>query len=189
MGWDEAVLDTVVTHRTGLITEMARGLMAAGQPAETYAAAAAAALALAWWWRGWWAAGASVLAAVAAAGVAEWAKDLVGRARPPEVWALVPADGWAMPSSIGALTAAAATPFVLLGLRRATAAGRLLAAVLVTGTGLVGAAMVYLGAHWPSDVLAGWALGVALGLLASAVLGRVAGRLGRRAVSGTAVSR
>jgi undecaprenyl-diphosphatase len=189
MGWDEAVLDTVVTHRTELLTEIARGLMSAGQPAETYAAAAVAALAIAWWWRGWWAGAASVLAAVVAAGVAEAAKEFIGRPRPPGVWALVPADGWAMPSSIGALTAAAATPFVLLGLRRATAAGRLLATGLVVGTGLVGVAMVYLGAHWPSDVLVGWALGVALGLASSAALGRVADRLGRRSRSGTAVTR
>ena len=90
--------------------------------------------------------------------------------------AIVDAGGLAMPSSIAALTAAAATPLVLAGLRNATPAGRTMAALLLTGTVAVGVCMVYLGAHWPSDVLVGWALGAAIG----AVLFHLLQRWGRR---------
>ena len=71
-----------------------------------------------------------------------------------------------MPSSIGAMTAAAAVPLILWGLHRADVVGRVIAAVLVVGTVLIGVSMVYLGAHWLSDVLAGWALGAGIGVLA-----------------------
>lgn len=106
------------------------------------------------------------MSSVVATGVAEWAKEVIGRARPPAGLALVPTDGTAMPSSIGALTAGAAVPLILWGLRRADLVGRLLAAVLTAGTVLIGLSMVYLGAHWLSDVLAGWALGGAIGFVA-----------------------
>jgi membrane-associated phospholipid phosphatase len=163
MNWDLTIMEAVADHRVGWITALARGLMAAGQPIGTYLAAAVLALVIAWRYRAWLPVVCALLSSAVATGVAGAAKELIGRPRPPADLAVVAAGGLAMPSSIGALTAGAATPLVLAGLRSATRAGRSAAAALISGTVAVGLCMVYLGAHWLSDVLVGWALGAAIG--------------------------
>jgi undecaprenyl-diphosphatase len=96
------------------------------------------------------------------AGVVGLLKGVTDRPR-PTLWPhLVAVSGSSFPS--GHATAGAAL-FPLLGwiALRARPRGRVVGWALGVGVGIfVGVGRLYLGVHWPSDVLAGWALGAAL---------------------------
>jgi membrane-associated phospholipid phosphatase len=100
---------------------------------------------------------------VGAAVLPELLKALVGRPR-PTLWPwLIPTSGYSFPSG-HAVAGAALYP--LLGwivLRPRGRAGAGYALGLAVGL-FIGLGRVYAGVHWPSDVLAGWALGTALSL-------------------------
>jgi len=110
------------------------------------------------------------IAVVASTLIAGLLKQILGRTRPPAAMALVHANGLSMPSTVAALTAAAATALyvglVWLHPRRRRVAGLVLAAAVIA----VGLCLVYLGVHWPTDVLAGWALGIGVGAGTAAMM-------------------
>jgi undecaprenyl-diphosphatase len=100
---------------------------------------------------------------VGAAVLPELLKPLVARPR-PALWPwLIPTSGYSFPSG-HAVAGAALYP--LLGWMALRPRGRGVAGYLLgLAVGLfVGLGRLYAGVHWPSDVLAGWALGVALSL-------------------------
>ncbi|MDE2486325.1 MAG: phosphatase PAP2 family protein [Alphaproteobacteria bacterium] len=113
---------------------------------------------------------------------AEGTKHLVGRNRPDLVPHLDQVYSSSFPSGHSAMS-----PIVYFTLAGILAAGETnraskslllgLAAVLVLS---IGASRVYLGVHWPTDVLAGWAMGTAVALVATLVLHRLAPHRARR---------
>ena len=175
---DTTLMHWVATHRFPLGDQVARGVMAAGSSLVVLAAAAFCCLTYVVVRRRYRLAAGVVLAVVVSMLVAELLKQFFGRSRPPASLALVHASGLSMPSTDAALTSAAAAVLVLgltwLHPRRR----RLVGAVLAAGVIAVGLCLIYLGAHWPTDVLAGWALGIAAGAAAAAVTSPL--RWGRR---------
>lgn len=116
--------------------------------------------------------GVAVAASTATAALATWLlKEAIGRDRPPLPDRLAEAAGDALPSghaaqSIacwGAIAVAVAATTANRGLRAAAPVAAVALAIAI------GASRVYLGVHWPSDVVSGWAVGLASLVTATAV--------------------
>lgn len=177
---DRALLDAVLELRLGILTPLM-------------------ALASAWWVKGVviaaaggladlrrrpravpWTALLATAALLAASLAASLLKVAVDRARPPQadpgVVALVPLPGDAAFPSGHAATAFAAAGVVALVHPRLRVPALALAA-------LIGLSRLYLGVHYPLDVLAGAALGLAVAWAAVAAARAVAQRSGRSSVT------
>jgi membrane-associated phospholipid phosphatase len=115
--------------------------------------------------RGWRAAGLTALA-VPGGVLARWVlSELIARPRPPaEVWLTEP-EGYSSPSRH--TTLAALTAGVVAGASGAHGVPK--HAIPLAAAASVGASRVYLGVHWPTDVVAGWMFAAAWLALAEAL--------------------
>jgi undecaprenyl-diphosphatase len=104
-----------------------------------------------------------VLGLAGGVGLSEGLKAVFGRARPPEVFQAVETINASFPSGHALLS----TVFYLslaVTLARAFPARRLKGYIIGVGVMLavlVGLTRIYLGAHWATDVFAGWSIGAA----------------------------
>ena len=173
--FDFRVLSGVEELRAAWLTPLMRGMSAIGTALVLYPLLLLAGLLL-WWRRGEWLPGVLALLWL-------WLGQLVrvainsGIARPrPQSSQLVHASGYAFPSGHASTSTIGYALLALLLMRLVSRRWWwVLALVGVTVPVLVGLSRLYLGVHWPSDVVAGWAFGaawVALGLLGFAVVSR-----------------
>jgi membrane-associated phospholipid phosphatase len=156
---DPRVLAFVIAHRAPWLTSLAKVLTWLGSTLVLWPVAIVAGLGLSRWRRRWLPA---VLPALALAGA--WAgslliKGLVGRPRPPVADRLAAVHSSSYPSEHAAQALATWGMLALMLMAGRSAWARaLLAAGAVLIAFVVGLTRLYLGAHWLSDVLGGWAL-------------------------------
>lgn len=131
----------------------------------------------------------ALLVVASAAGTLVWMsllKTFYDRPRPTIVRALDPPGGLSFPSGHSMISAALYLTLAVL-IARALPARRLRVFVVAVGallTALIGVSRIYLGVHYPTDVLAGWTAGAAWAL----ACGVAVQLLGRRGVSAVPVT-
>lgn len=174
---DRAIVDSVHGLAVAETTTAVRVVTDLGGMAMVPWLCAVAALTLLW--RGHWTGALAVtMSVLATQAVVAIVKGVVERPRPEDSDALVHAAGYAFPSGHAATAAALYGALVLIaherlaGRTRAVVVGGALALALA-----IGLSRVYLGAHYPTDVLAGWLVGATIAAAAC----RLAGRLPRGA--------
>jgi membrane-associated phospholipid phosphatase len=179
---DAAVAAFAVGHRTPVLTAVAETLNVGGSLAGLTVLAATVAAALLVRHRRLEAA--LVLAAPAAAGLLGNASKLgYDRARPPVAGHLVTVTDSSLPSghTLDATIVLGVLALVVLSLVHGRLARTAVLAVACAGIAVAGAARVYLGVHWATDVVAGWLLGGAWVAFSAAVLLMLTSPRGRRA--------
>ena len=126
-----------------------------------------------------WKAALFILASICGGTAVSFAlKDLVQRPRPDFVAAVAQTQTYSFPSGHAFLSA---VTFLTLGtllarVQRQVEVKIYLLSVAIAITVLVGISRVYIGVHWPTDVLAGWSAGAAWAILCWQIAERVQAR-------------
>jgi undecaprenyl-diphosphatase len=164
---DPAHLRFFIDHRSGSLDELARVVTTAGMIAVLLVIATVATGLF--WYRGLRAAVAvtPIVSLAVASFATATTKALVGRTRPPVSLHLVSETDASFPSGHATSSTAVFLTIALVAAlyvfrRPITRVLTVLAAALLAGA--VGISRLVLGVHWPSDVLAGWALGMTVAL-------------------------
>jgi membrane-associated phospholipid phosphatase len=173
---DPRVMRWAVDHRTGWLTMVMKVASVVGSNVVLVPLVLATVVGLVWVRRRWRSAMLVVLSLAGAEALYQIVKPWVGRARPPVTDHLVRATNFAFPSGHATQAAAFGALAVVLAVGRA----RWIQAIIGVAAGvlvlLVGLSRVYLGVHWWTDVVGGWALGGAWLCLVLAVMLRTLSR-------------
>ena len=170
---DEAILTWFVDHRTNWMINVARVVSTLGGFVPLLCVGVALGLWL--WWRGWhFAFAIAPVVSLLLAGLGSAvAKAVVGRARPPISVHETHVSSPAFPSghatdAAGFFLAAAFVLAITVAHHRRTQL--VFTAIGILFAGLVGLSRLVLAVHWLSDVVAGWALGIAIAITIVVVL-------------------
>lgn len=160
---DRSITDWVVRHRTGALDRLAPYVTDLGSPTVYVPVTLVTVVLLGLVARrSLRVVVTPVLALLGVTVLSDAVKHLVGRTRPPVELRMLGVGGFAFPSghTIKAMVVWGAAALLLgaMARGRARTAIHAIGALVIVGVGL---SRLYLGVHWATDVVAGWALGAA----------------------------
>ncbi|WP_156161578.1 phosphatase PAP2 family protein [Nocardia vulneris] len=160
---DPDIADWAVAHRNGVLTPIAITVSNIGGTVAMTTLATLAVIAFGWF--GYWRAAGLVIVT----GLLSWlfvdgGKNLIARPRPPVDLHVVVKTNFAYPSghSLGSMAIVGIVSVLLIPRLRRRAARWIAAAAAAAFVAAVGLSRIYLGVHWTTDVLGGWAIGALL---------------------------
>lgn len=167
LGPDAAILHAAYALHGPVLNVIFLSVTATGQPlVVTVVALALVGLFLA---RRLWRDAALIVVGVGGAAAANVVLKLIfERTRPSIFTPLVHETSYSFPSGHAMVSAAFVTVMIVIAWRTRFRTAALILGPLVTL--LIGASRVYLGVHYPSDVLAGWSVGVTWALIAGSLV-------------------
>jgi undecaprenyl-diphosphatase len=159
--FDAPIVQYVAAHRVAELTRAMKGTTTIGNDLYVWIVVFMGGAILTWLTQSWRPLILLALVMLGAVSLNLLVKQAVARTRPPSLLWAIPANGWSFPS--GHATESAAVYRTLAYLFAYTQRGRgvksVTYAVGIAAPLLIGISRVYLGVHWPTDVIAGWALG------------------------------
>lgn len=162
--FDAPIVRYVAGHRVGWLTAVMRIITDLGSDAVLLIVVLVAGLILRRQTGSWRPLFVLLAVAVGAVALERIIKLIVARPRPPAQWRVFHEKGWSFPSGHATHSAAVCGSVAYLATHIRALGRRAHAAVWVIAIGacfLIGISRVYLGAHWPTDVIGGWILAIA----------------------------
>ena len=160
IGWDKAIRHWVNTNRTGWLTAFFTHFTRLFDPAPQVIMAVII-VGLYFWWRHWRGIIFPTASIIVGSLLNKIIKHLVNRPR-PRIHILLHYSGYSFPSghSSGVMLILGSLIILLWEEKRHSSWAKWLIVFLTLTIFLVGCSRVYVGAHYPSDVLGGWLLGL-----------------------------
>ncbi len=156
---DAPLLSFIASHRQPWLTNMMLIVTSLGDPRFIIPVVLVLGGVFRYWYKNWQATWILALATASAGLFDLLLKELIDRPRPLAVWRLIEVPGSAFPSGHAALAVFYIITAYLITRKIVTWQYKIL--VWIVGGGMmlaIGISRVYLGVHWPTDVVGGWVL-------------------------------